>query len=71
MTEKERLSETAIANKRRYNAEYYKEHYKGFNVSLPVEEYNEIMKYIKDLKLTRVEFIRNVFKYIKENNVKF
>jgi hypothetical protein len=69
MTEKDRLSETAIANKRRYDQEYWKEHYKMFSVGVPIEEYEDYMKMIKNKKMTKVEFLRKAFKYIKDNNI--
>lgn len=67
MAEKDRLSETAIANKRRYDAEYLKEHYKLFAVGLPIEEYNDLCEFIKKNKMSKVEFVRQSFKKAKEN----
>lgn len=66
-TEKDRLSENAIANKRRYDSEYLKEHYKLFAVGLPKEEYEDLCKLIKKNKLSKVQFVRNAFEDLKKD----
>jgi len=70
MNEKERLSEEAIANKRRYDKEYLKENYKQFSVSLPKEELLDIKKTIKQNSLTNSEFLRLCIKLLKDGKIK-
>ena len=68
-TEKERLSEEAIANKRRYDNEYLKELYKNFVVHIPKDECEEYDELLKKLGLSRVQFIRKIFKMINEGKI--
>lgn len=68
--EKDRLSEDAIANKRRYDMEYMKENYGTLHISLPKEELAEIKKLIKENGLTYVDFIRICAKLLKEGKIK-
>ena len=64
--ERLRLSDEAIANKRRYDQEYIKEHYKHLVIALPIEEYEDLKKTLKNNKLTNVGFIRESLKNLKE-----
>ena len=68
--EKDRLSEEALANKRRYNLEYRRNKYKNFLVGLPKEEWEELIKNIAKNKMTRVEFVRIAHKLLKEGKIK-
>lgn len=70
MNEKERLSEEAIANKRRYDAEYLKENYGQLAISLPKQELKDIKRVIKDNGLTNSEFLRLCVKLLKEGKIK-
>ena len=70
MTEKDRLSEEAIANKRRRDAEYLKEHYKQIHISLPKEEVDDIKKTLKKYKFTNSQFLRLCVKLLKEGKIK-
>lgn len=69
MTEKDRLSEEAIANKRRYDNEYLINNYKNFVAHIPNEEYELYTEILKKLKLTKVQFIRIVFKMIEKGEL--
>lgn len=70
MNEKERLTEDAIANKRKYDAEYLKENYKQLHISMPKEEIEKIKKLIKENGFTNVEFIRLCVKMLEEGKIK-
>ena len=67
--EKDRLSEEAIDNKRRYDNEYLRENYKNFVVHIPKEECENYDEIIKQYGLSRVQFIRLVFKMINNGKI--
>lgn len=68
-TEKDRLSEDAIANKRRYDAEYMKENYKQFHISMPSKEVEDAKRLIKEKGFTNVDFFRLCLKLLKEDKI--
>ena len=70
MNEKDRLSEEAIANKRRYDLEYIKQNYKYFSISAPKEEVEDIKKTIKQHGFAYVDFLRLCIKLLKEGKIK-
>lgn len=63
------LSETAAANKYRYDREYIKENYKYFSVALPKEEYQELKDILKENKLGNVEFVRKAIEKLKKKSL--
>lgn len=65
-----KMSDKAIANKRKYDAEYIKEHYKTIHIGLPKDEANEIKKVILDNGFTLVEFMRLCVELLKEGKIK-
>ena len=68
-TEKDRLTDTAIANKRRYDNEYLLTNYKNFVVHIPKDEYELYEEILKKLHLTKVQFIRIVFKMVENGEL--
>lgn len=53
-------------NKTQYNIEYRKKHKKQFNVDLNTDEHEEITNFLKTRNITKVKFIRDAFKELKE-----
>ena len=53
-------------NKSQYDMEYRKKHKKQFNVDLNIEEHEEITNFLKSKNITRVKFVRDAFKELKE-----
>ena len=68
--EKDRLSEEALANKRRYNLEYIRNNYVRKSISFPKEEYERYEKLLKKAKMTKIEFVRLAFKLLEEGKIK-
>ena len=64
--ERLRLSEEAIANKRKYDQQYIKDNYKYFAVAVPKEEYEDFMKLLKKNNLSKINFFRESIKNLKE-----
>lgn len=62
-----KLSDTAKANKYRYDSEYLKENYKTFAVCLPKSEYEDYCELLKKLNVSKINFIRNTFKELKKS----
>lgn len=53
-------------NKSQYDMEYRKKHKKQFNVDLNIEEHEEITNFLKAKAISRVKFVRDAFKELKE-----
>lgn len=53
-------------NKREYDNNYDKEHYSQFKAKLKKEEKKELDEFLKKNNLTKPEFIRISFKFMKE-----
>lgn len=67
--EKDRLSDDAIGNKRRYDNEYLKENYKNWVAHLKKEECEEFDELLKKFGISRIQFIRLIFKKINEGKI--
>ena len=52
-----------------YIREYNKVHYKQFKAELGIEEYNEIKKLLKELKMGNVDLIRYAYEKLLEENI--
>lgn len=50
----------------KYIQEYRKEHKKQFNVDLNKDEYEELVKLLKEKGITKVEFIRKSTEWLKK-----
>lgn len=70
MSEKDRLTDEAIANKRRYDGEYLKENYKQIHFHIRKEEAEEFQKLLKQLKISNNDFIRLCIKLLKQGKIK-
>ena len=46
--------------------EYRKKHKKQFNVDLNADEHEEITNFLKSKNITKVKFVRDAFKELKE-----
>lgn len=68
-SERERLSDEAIANKRKYDQNYLKENYKLFAVGLLKEEYEELKWLIKENGISNVEFVRIAMRKLQDNDL--
>jgi hypothetical protein len=68
--EEERMSPEAIENKRRYNAEYFKEKYARISFGIPKEEAEEFKKLMKKNGFSNIEFLRLCIKLLKEGKIK-
>lgn len=69
--EKDRLSDDAIANKRRYDAEYLKDNYKQVHISLPKETADEFKELIKASGFdSNADFIRYCISKMNEGTLK-
>lgn len=53
-------------DQRKYKNEYRKKNTKQFNVDLNIEEHQEITNFLKIRNITKVKFIRDAFKELKE-----
>jgi hypothetical protein len=53
-------------DQKKYIQEYRKEHKKQFNVDLNKDEYEELVKLLKEKDMTKVEFIRKSIEWLKE-----
>lgn len=53
-------------DQKKYIAQYKKDNLKQFKVDLRKEEYEEIDNFLKQHKLTKVSFVKNSFKKLKE-----
>ena len=53
-------------DQRKYKNEYRKKYTKQFNVDLNIEEHQEITNFLKLRNITKVKFIRDAFKELKE-----
>ena len=67
--EQQILSPEAIANKRKYNLEYRKQHYKNFTVGLPNEEFEEAIKILSDNGMSKIEFVRIAINMVKNGKI--
>ena len=63
----ERGERTKVSfDKIKYNMEYRKKHKKQFNVDLNADEHEEITNFLKSKNITKVKFVRDAFKELKE-----
>ena len=53
-------------DKTQYNIEYRKKHKKQFCVDLNIAEYEELANFLKEKGITKVKFVRDAFKELKE-----
>lgn len=68
--EEQRMSPEAIANKRRYNAEYFKENYSRVSFGMPKKEIEEFKKLMKQNNFSNIEFLRLCIKMLKDGKIK-
>ena len=53
-------------NKSQYDMEYRKKYKKQFSVDLNIDEHEEITNFLKAKNITKVKFVRDAFKELKE-----
>lgn len=53
-------------DKKQYDINYMKLHKKQFKVALNIDEYEELEKILKQKKLTKIQFVRDSIKNLKE-----
>ena len=62
------LSRKALERKREYNRLRTKELCKTFSANLKKEEYQEITDYLKQVGMTKAEFVRWAYDKLREGN---
>lgn len=53
-------------NPTKYKQEYSKQHYKTFKVDLKVEEMEQLNKLLKEIGLTKAQFLREAIQNLKK-----
>lgn len=53
-------------SKKEYDIKYRKQNKKQFNVDLNIDEHTELVNLLEKKKLSKVQFIRNAIKHLKE-----
>lgn len=52
-------------NKKEYEKKYYKENRKLFGTTMTIQEYENITNFLKENNISKIEFIRESFNYLK------
>ncbi len=52
-------------NQKEYNKEFNKKHYRQFKTELPIAEKEEIDNFLKEINMSKVEFIRKAYVLLK------
>lgn len=52
-------------NQKEYNKEFNKKHYRQFKTELPIAEKEEIDNFLKEINMSKVEFIRKAYAHLK------
>ena len=53
-------------DKRKYDIEFKKTHYKKFAVDLDNNYYSDLCKLLKEKNLTKVQFVKNAYEELKK-----
>lgn len=56
-------------NKKDYDNNYRKIHYKQFKADLKLEEFKELEELLKKYNLTKIQFLRNAIIALKNKNI--
>lgn len=56
------MEEKVKFDKKKYDYEYRKKNYKEFRAYLTVNEYDELIKYLNKMNISRSDFLRSAFK---------